>query len=210
MSRRGMTLVETMLAIGMTALVGAGISGMMHVLSNDVAMQHGVRAGVTRAALIQSRASAYIGRSRCLLDLEDNRCVLWLEDGDADDAVRASEVRWMQWSDDTGEAALFWLSGDDALMPVYDTPEQTDWWAQLDTLARVNGIKRGTLTLANAVKWMQFADAHNSAPIQRRRDAMQRQRVEIAFDLQLGDGARSHHVGETIRLHRPPCGEAAP
>ena len=103
---RGMTLIETLLAVGMTSIVGAGISGMMHVLSSDVAMQHEVRTGIVRAALVQSRLSSYVGRCRCLVDLEPNQAVIWLCDDNGDDAVGAAEVRWLHHDEHTGTATI--------------------------------------------------------------------------------------------------------
>lgn len=211
MTTRGMTLIETMLAIGMTALVGAGISGMMHVLSNDVAMQHEVRTGVVRAALVQARLSAYVGRSRCLLDLESHRAVLWLQDTDGDDAVHAAEIRWLHWSEANGDAVIQWIQPlDGADLPTYDDPASIDWWAQYTSLATRSNVQAGTLALATSLESFEFRETLNTTPNQRRRDAMQRRRVEVDLSMTLGTGHRQHRVGESIRLHRQPSGETAP
>ena len=211
MTARGMTLIETMLAIGMTALVGTGISGMMHVLSNDVAMQHEVRAGVVRAALVQARLSAYVGRSRCLLDLEGERAVLWLQDSDGDDAVHADEIRWLHWSEADGDAVIQWIEPlDGADLPTYDDPAAIDWWAQYTALATRSNVQAGTLALATSLASFEFREVLNTTPNQRRRDAMQRRRVEVDLGMTLGTELRHHRVGESIRLHRQPSGESAP
>ena len=211
MNRRGMTLLETLLAVSMTVVVGAGISGMMHVLSNDVAMQHDVRTGVIRAALVQARLSAYVGRSRCMLDLEPSRAVFWLQDADADDTVHATEVRWIAFDADGSAATIGWVKATniDAL-PVYDSPESIDWWRELDLLERRADVQRGTLNLAGDLAGFTFRETMNAAGPARRRDALERQRIEVDLELQLSQGARMHRVGESIRLHRVPGGEVAP
>jgi hypothetical protein len=184
---------------------------MMHVLSNDVAMQHEVRTGVVRAALVQARLSAYVGRSRCLLDLEDERAVLWLQDTDGDDVVHASEVRWLHFSAQDGDAEVTWIQPlNGAAMPIYDDPSSIDWWSEYASLATRSNVQAGTLALASTVKNFAFRETLDTTPTQRRRDAMGRRRIEIDLGLALGNTVRSHRVGESIRLHRQPGGESAP
>ena len=208
---RGMTLLETMLAVAMTGMVGAGISGMMHVLSNDVAMQHEVRTGIVRAALVQARLSAYVGRSRCLLDLEPDRVVLWLQDADGDDTVAAPEVRWISCSQEGAAAHVHWIKPAAGVsMPTYDTPETVDWWSQLDVLQRRADVTAARLGLAGDLQSLVFLDTLEASGIDRRRDAQQRRRIEVDLLMRLGQDGRAHRVGESIRLHRPPAGENAP
>ena len=208
---RGMTLLETLLAIGMTTIVGAGISGMMHVLSNDVAMQHEVRTGIVRAALVQSRLSAYVGRARCFLDLESQQAVLWLEDQNGDDTIGATEVRWFMFNPTTGTGVVNWIDTQtpDAL-PTYDTPTSVNWWEELNTLEARSDTRMGQLDLACDLNDMRFRETLGTTPLQRRRDAMDRHRVEVELDMRLGETSRSHQIGESIRLHRVPGGETAP
>jgi hypothetical protein len=206
-----MTLLETLLAISMMVVVGAGISGMMHVLSNDIAMQHDVRTGIVRAALVQARLSAYVGRSRCMLDLEPSRTVFWLQDTDADDAVHATEVRWLEFDAERGQATIGWIKATNAdTLPIYDTPESVDWWRELDLLERRADVQRGTLNLAGDLAGFTFRETMNASGPARRRDALERQRIEVDLELMLSRGTRMHRVGESIRLHRVPGGEVSP
>ena len=85
--RRGMTLLELLLAVSVTSTVALGIVGMMDALTNGIIDQRDTRASILRAGLSQTRVSSYIARARCLLDLEDHRVVMWLEDTDGDEAV---------------------------------------------------------------------------------------------------------------------------
>ena len=83
-NRRGMTLLEVLLAVGVMGLVGAGVTSMMSALTVGMAQQHDARTSVLRASLAQARLSSYLTRARCLLDLEPTRLVLWLEDADGE------------------------------------------------------------------------------------------------------------------------------
>lgn len=208
---RGMTLLETLLAVGMTTIVGAGISGMMHVLSNDVAMQHEVRTGIVRAALVQSRLSAYVGRARCLIDLEPHRAVLWLSDDNGDDTVGAAEVRWISFDDFAGTCSIRWIDASDPDgLPTFDSPASIDWWDQLAALEGRPDTRTGRLELAGDLDDMRFRETIDVSALQRRQDAMQRRRIEVELELALGDATRAHRIGESIRLHRTPGGETAP
>ena len=66
--KRGFTLIETLLAISVTAMVGAGIATMMSVLGSDTTMQYDLRSVLVRSSAAQSRLSAYIAPSRCILE----------------------------------------------------------------------------------------------------------------------------------------------
>ena len=94
-TRRGLTLVETLLAMSITAMVGAGIATMMNVLGRDVGLQYEARAVLVRTNSAQARFSAYVAPARCILDAEDDRLVLWLNDFRESDSVHASEIRWI-------------------------------------------------------------------------------------------------------------------
>jgi hypothetical protein len=208
---RGMTLLETLLAIAMTTIVGAGISGMMHVLSSDVAMQHEVRTGIVRAALVQSRLSAYVGRARCFVDLEPQRAVLWLQDTNGDDTIGASELRWITFDPSSNITSVQWIdSQTPSALPTYDTPTSVDWWSEQDNLEGRSDTRLGHLDLACDLNDMRFRETLDTTPLLRRKDAMQRRRIELELDMKLGNASRQHRIGESIRLHRVPSGETAP
>ena len=79
-TRRGFTLLETILAISITAMVGAGIATMMAVLGSDASMQYDLRSVLVRSSAAQSRLSAYIAPARCLLEADAGALVLWFDD----------------------------------------------------------------------------------------------------------------------------------
>ena len=135
----------------------------------------------------------------------------WLEDADGDDAVHATEIRWMQFDADTGDALVQWLQPEDtAALPIYDEPEQVDWAAEFSALAQRTDVIAGSLALAGDLQHFTFREVLAGGDVARRRDAMRRHRVEVDLGMQLGDTIRLHRVGESIRLHREPAGEAAP
>ena len=107
--RRGMTLLELLLAIGITGLVGLATATMMNALGNGMVEQHDTRASMLRAGMAQARLSAYFTRARCILDVHSDRMVIWLEDGDGDDLIDPTEVRWITWTSSTGNLTISWI-----------------------------------------------------------------------------------------------------
>ena len=99
---------------------------------------------------------------------------------------------------------------DGADLPTYDDPASIDWWAQYTSLATGSNVQAGTLAMATSLASFEFREVLDTTPNQRRRDAMQRRRIEVDLGMTLGTGVRQHRVGESIRLHRQPSGESAP
>ena len=104
--RNGLTLVETLLAMSITAMVGAGIATMMNVLGRDVGLQYEARAVLVRTNSAQARFSAYVAPARCILEADEGRLVLWLEDSRESKTVHASEIRWIHHDPATNQVLV--------------------------------------------------------------------------------------------------------
>ena len=101
-TRRGMTFIETILAMSITAMVGGAITTMMAAVTDEVESHHFTRSQLIQNGLAQSRLSSYIARSHCVLDLTEDSVTLWLEDSRDSGTVHASEIRWIKLDHDTG------------------------------------------------------------------------------------------------------------
>ncbi|MAT82400.1 MAG: hypothetical protein CMJ29_12250 [Phycisphaerae bacterium] len=95
-----MTLIETILAMTITAMVGASITTMMAAVTDEVSSNQETRSSLIRSGLAQSRLSSYIARSHCVLDMTEDSITLWLEDSRDGGSVHASEVRWIHLDQD--------------------------------------------------------------------------------------------------------------
>lgn len=207
-ARRGFTLVETLLAVGMTALVGGGIVGMMSALTDGMAAQHDMRSSVIRAGLAQGRLTSYLARSRCLLDLESHRLVLWLEDADGDKAIDGDEVRWIGWSNDTGSLSVRWVVDETGVVldEPHADPAGVDWWRTLDAYERTAGLVVPKIDLAGDVTDWAFESVSTGNARIRRIDAMSRRSIQAHYSIAVADDTRMHSLGDSIRMHRPPDG----
>ncbi|MCX5662255.1 MAG: prepilin-type N-terminal cleavage/methylation domain-containing protein [Planctomycetota bacterium] len=96
--RRGFTLVEVVIALAVTAMAVAGMSGMLYAIA------HGTQNGDTalsdnvRAQVMISRLRATIHNSYRILAYGSNYLVLWTSDTNADGKPNVSEMRRIEWS----------------------------------------------------------------------------------------------------------------
>lgn len=207
-SRRGMTLLEVLLAIAVMSLVGLGTTGMMSALTTGMIEQHDARSSMLRAGLSQARLSSYVSRCRCLLDLEETRVVLWLEDTDGDNVIDGTEVRWVSWDPTTAALTIRWVADETGgiLEDPYADPANVDWWSEFTQLQQVAGLKNGSLTLVGGVADWAFATDQLISPYARRVAAMNRRTVEAIYELDIADTRIMHCLGDSIRMHDPPEG----
>jgi len=91
--RRGMTLLELMLALAGTALIGAAVAGMLTAVSYGTDADKDLRALVVRNQVLAGRISAAIRGSDDLLAAGDGLLVLWVEDTNDDGLPSAAELR---------------------------------------------------------------------------------------------------------------------
>ncbi|MDE1038661.1 MAG: prepilin-type N-terminal cleavage/methylation domain-containing protein, partial [Phycisphaerales bacterium] len=80
MNRRGLSLIEMIIAIGITAVIGAAIASMMAAATNSLTSKDDGRQSAIRLATTQVRLGAYIAPSRCIVDKSNTHVTLWLED----------------------------------------------------------------------------------------------------------------------------------
>ncbi len=98
--RRGLTVVELILALSITALIAGAIASMMAAVSNGVLLRRDSRSVMIRATSAHGRLDAYIASSRCLLEVDGADLTLWLNDNREGGTVHASEIRWLVYDPD--------------------------------------------------------------------------------------------------------------
>ena len=199
-ARRGFTLIETLLAMCITAMVGAGIATMMSVLSRDVGLQYEARGVLVRTSTAQTRFSAYVAPARCILQADQNGLVLWLEDARESDTVHASEIRWIRHDASSDRIVVDFVAFPDtwseAAIALADTdhPSTTRW---NDVHATFDS--RGLLSTAPLVD--EVGDVSFSTP---NANGIEARLVEADIELKTTQGPVPVHLGEIIRIPRPP------
>lgn len=92
----GLTLVELLIAVAITAIVGAALLTLLHAVAHATETDVHTREVVIRSHAIDSRVSLYTDVSLALLDIrsDGNGFALWLSDSSESGSVHASEIRW--------------------------------------------------------------------------------------------------------------------
>ena len=106
MNRRGLTLLEMTLAIGITAIIGAAIASMMAAAANSLSSKDDGRQSAIRLATTQVRLGAYIAPSRCLLDKSSDKLSYGLKMAMRARPSHVSEIRWIQFDESTNELTV--------------------------------------------------------------------------------------------------------
>lgn len=99
---RGMSLIELMLALVVTALVAGAIAGMLSAVSTAFATREDGRSLMIRANLAQARLAGYIEPARCVLESSPTGMVIWLNDDRESGTIHATELRWLRYDDSRG------------------------------------------------------------------------------------------------------------
>jgi len=198
--RTGLTLVEMLLAMSITAMVGAGIATMMNVLGRDVGLQYEARAVLVRTNSAQARLSAYVAPARCILDVDEERLVLWLEDSRESDTVHASEIRWIHHDAVSNQVLVDFVSFPDTWSEAAKSLADTEYrptasWEDTRLTFADLGLL-ATAPLMDEVSVLKF-----STPGIAGTDP---QLVQADFQLITSDGDVAAQVCDSIRVLRLP------
>ncbi|MBL6997681.1 MAG: hypothetical protein ISR75_04510 [Phycisphaerales bacterium] len=201
MKRRGLSLLEMSLAIGITAIIGAAIASMMAAATNSLTSKDDGRQSAIRVATTQIRLGAYIAPSRCILDKDNTSITLWLEDSRDSKTVHASEIRWIQFDDLTHELKVQFVNfPEEWSQSMIDASDiecnsLTDYASLFDSFKSNGWID--SIALVDSINSCNFwIDTSNP---------FEATHICIRFSLESTYGNTNDSViDETLRLHQPP------
>jgi len=163
--RRGLTLVELMIALAITLVIGAALAAVLTTISRVTEHDRDARTASLRAHAVQIRLQAYSETGLCVLQKNGTGdFVIWLEDADSGGAVNPSEVRVFTTGDD-GRLLCEWFVPSDALTPAElevadaEVPAATDFFTLMQSKRAVAQTQQAVIAdgLSNALL------AHDSA-----------------------------------------------
>ncbi len=165
--RRGVTLLELMLALSVTAMVGLGVASMLSMISSSTQDARDARSLLLRAHAGQIRLRSYLDSSLSLLQHDaDQGLAVWLLDQRTIDEVNLSEIRVFWFDDVTGTLTVEWVSFPEGWtelqIQTFDTvvPVGADYFAEMQ--AQRAGGMTATLDLIEGMTWHQMNfDAKN-------------------------------------------------
>lgn len=117
--RRGLTLVELMLGLIVTVIIGGAVASMLFAVTRASDEQRDLRALVAKDKRVQHATTAAIRTGRTILDAEATRLVLWYRDDNEDLAIDAGELRVLDY--DAGADVLRWYEPNDTMPPTVYT-----------------------------------------------------------------------------------------
>ena len=199
--RRGMSLLELMIALLITTVIAGAIASMMGAVVVGVRSRRDGRQTMVRAAAAANRLEAYIAPSRCILDSTAALpAVLWFNDDRESNTVHATELRWIEWDAKTGELLVAFVSFPDDWSQIEQDLEDNEYAASADWAA--------VLAAYDANSWIVrmpivegLADASVYAT---EKDIQSTRHLIFELEFETSDGAVDIPVGATIRLHSTP------
>ena len=97
--QRGLTSLELLIAIAITAMIGVALTGLMRAATMGVTQRRDNRLLTTRSSVFQGRLSAYVTPARDVLypgpGVSSSYLVLWFNDVRQSETVHATEIRWL-------------------------------------------------------------------------------------------------------------------
>lgn len=100
--RAAFTLMETVMAMGMTCLVGLAITSMFFAVGSATADRNNRRALIVQRLVLTNRLAAAVRGSKMVLAGGANFLVLWVNDDNGDDTPNLSEIRRITIDTKTG------------------------------------------------------------------------------------------------------------
>lgn len=87
-----MTLIELLLALAGTAMIGAAIATMLAAVGYGTDSNHDLRELVAKRRIISARLNAQMRQARQVLAVGEDHAVLWMRDLDEDDQPSTLEI----------------------------------------------------------------------------------------------------------------------
>lgn len=119
--RGGLTVVELLLALTITAIISLAISSMLFAVSHGTDSSNDMRALLLRQRLVAARLNALIRSSHMVLATGSNYVVLWTHDANNSGTPNRAEVRYLELNTVSGELWSY-----KTVWPVSMTAEQIE------------------------------------------------------------------------------------
>ncbi len=110
--RRGLTLLELLLAMAGTGMVAVAVSSMLFTVSHGTSSKTDMRKIVVRQKTLGSRITAAIRESKMVLESDTDLLILWVNDENENDQPELAELRRIERSSVTN-SVISYRSPDD-------------------------------------------------------------------------------------------------
>ena len=180
--RRGLTLIELILALTITAMVAAAIGVMISAIESGESSRRDNRDIVIRTYAATTRLSAYLTRCMSVLDVAGASAVVW------DSVNNSIDVYFVDFPDEWNEVQQA-LEDDEYL-------SGTDWSAVLSSYTSAGYVSN--ITLVDGVSSLTIT---TDQPIAVDSTSIT---LDIGFHLEATDETLNRALTITILRHQPP------
>ena len=193
-TRRGLTFLEFLLALTITAMITAAISVMVSAVSVGETSRRDNRGYIVRTYSSKSRLSAYFARCRAVLAVDGSDAVVWLNDWRGGDTVHATEIRWFIFDNLTNSIKVYYVDFPDTWTAVAQALEDLeyssgqDWSAVLNTYMAAGHVS--SMTVVDGVENVQITTDQPAAI----------DSIVISFDLQFEMASSGEPVQQVITM----------
>lgn len=97
MRRRGLTLLELLLALAGTAVIGSAVAALLTGVAYGTQTDKDMRSLITRQMALRARVEAEVRESRMLLDSGADYVILWSSDADDDGVPSKAEIQVIEY-----------------------------------------------------------------------------------------------------------------
>ena len=104
---RGLTLVELLIAVTITALVAAGVASMLVATTRGTSSRTDLRGLAVKHKTLAARLTASIRSSKMVLDSGSDFVVLWAHDERVNDLPNLSELQRIEWDNTNNEVRSY-------------------------------------------------------------------------------------------------------
>ena len=105
--KRGLTLVELLIAVTITALVGAGVATMLVATTRGTSSRTDLRGLVVKHKTLSARLGSSIRSAKMVLAAGSDFVVLWAHDDRANDLPNRSELQRIEWDNTNNEVRSY-------------------------------------------------------------------------------------------------------
>jgi len=106
--RRGLTLIELLLALSITVIIGAAAISMLSAAAYGTSSSRELRSVASGAMALEARLADLIGHSEMVLTANDTMLILWVKDRDLNGTPSLYELCVIEFdtSDESGRGSL--------------------------------------------------------------------------------------------------------
>ncbi len=198
--RRGLTLIELMLALSISVMVAGAMSGMLTAVSTGVASRQDTRSVMVRSTAAHAKLAAYINPARAIWAVDDHSIAIWFNDYRQGGGIHSTEVRWIVYDPDNDVVEVRFIKfPDDWSQTSKDLADVEYLKTQSDQLMYEKYLSQGymaTLRLLDGVEDFSIA-LDNPTPLEARR-------VTFTISFTTQEAPLVVTVPCTIAHHQPP------